>query len=226
MRSGVTLLELLLGLTLMSGVALLGSALLSGGRRGFDRLSRRMELGQGPDRAALLLQLELAGRPGGLQLLSPSVLALQSRVGEAAACDFQAGEVVIPRQLWPGHRLPEAGRDQAQLLDDSDGYWRAADILAVDAGTCPDGSVGLRLRLQPAVRGQYLRVVEPLHLKIYRSGGAGWFGLAPADGSAPVQPFAGPLAEAEFVGHAGYLELLGRTSGQQSFRRIVPMAAR
>lgn len=127
--------------------------------------------------------------PAADRLLSPQP------VGAGPACAVNGADLIVPRQSWRAQRDPEAGRDLLWLLTDPvAGSWSSAALMAVGSATCPDGSPALRLSLAAAAPAALLvRAVEPLLLRSYQSGSSWWLGLAPADGSAVVQPFAGPV---------------------------------
>lgn len=127
----------------------------------------------------------------------PSSAAINASlpVGVGSPCALLADTIFIARTEWSGERDPEAGRDQLWLLRDAAiGVWDDGTLLTVGSGRCPDGTAALRLLLaSPSGAVQLVRVLEPIQLRIYRSSGVGWFGQAPADGSSPVQPTAGPV---------------------------------
>lgn len=116
-------------------------------------------------------------------------------VGGGVPCFVSGASLWIARSDWRGLRDPEPGRDELWLLTTAaPATWDAATFFAVGGGNCPDGTAALRLTLgTPAATVLLARAVEPVQVRLYRSGSSWWFGLAPADGSAPVQPFAGPL---------------------------------
>jgi type II secretory pathway pseudopilin PulG len=149
-------------------------------------------------------------------------------VGAAAPC-FQAGaELWIARAAWRGSRDPEAGRDQLWLLTEPvPAAWQALAILGVSSDVCPGAEPALRLLLSaPAGPGLLARVVEPTELRLYRSGANGWLGLAPADSSATVQPFAGPvdLATSWFSRDSGGVRAFVQPASGPPFRLLAPLA--
>ncbi len=130
-----------------------------------------------------------------VQLPSLTTLEVSLPVGAGAPCVVNADTVLIARAEWSGERDPEAGRDRLWLLGDAAaGSWQDVDLLVTGTGRCPDGTAALRLLLTvPPGTVALVRAVEPVQLRIYRSAGSAWVGEAPADGSSPVQPVAGPV---------------------------------
>jgi hypothetical protein len=192
-RRGTTLVELLLTVSMLASFGICVTAVV----RGAIRVTVRALTALGSERTllstAVLLRYELQdGAWSRVAVVSDSI-RLDRRVGEGPLCGAPAGDLLVGRQDWSGARAPQAGRDQIYGLRPGAG-WYAAGITAVQAGNCPDGTPALRLTLSGPIDSLvWLRVVEATVLRRYRSGHADWLGLAPADGTVPVQPFAGPL---------------------------------
>ena len=143
-----------------------------------------------------LLREELGSSDTGeVRLVGPAAVAFGRTVGSASICEARGSVVRLPASEWSGIRPPDAGRDDAVLLSDpSTGRWSVVPIVATGSSRCPDGSDALQLSLgADAGAAAFVRVTEPVKLRAYLSGGSGWWGLAPASGLSPIQPFAGPL---------------------------------
>jgi len=193
-RAGVTLFELLLVLTLLGLLGVLVSAVVVGASRGAARHVGGLSLERTAQVATVFMQHELRDARGDELAVTAASVWLSRPVGDGVVCQAGGSSLWLRRDAWRGERAPEAGRDRLLLLTDGDTPWRGAALLDVSGALCPDGSPAWRLGLSAATdSAQLLRVLEDVVLRRYASGGAEWFGLAPADGSSPVQPFAGPL---------------------------------
>lgn len=192
-RRGTTLMETLIALALLGGLLLIGGTMLRGVALGARRAAAAAAGERTGGTLGTLLRFELAEAPDGdLVVESSRLLRFSRRVGDVLPCAAGDDQVLYPRADWNGVRHPEANRDEALLLVGES--WRRAAIRVVADASCPDGREAVRLTLAPGTGvPRYLGIAEPVRLSIYRSGSADWFGLAPGDGSAPVQPFAGPL---------------------------------
>ena len=134
----------------------------------------------------------------------------------------------MARAAWRGSRDPEAGRDQLWLLTEPViAVWEGHAVLGVSNDSCPGGGPALRLLLSAPVGVALLaRVVEPTELRLYRSGSKGWLGLAPADSSSPVQPFAGPIdvASSWFMRDSGGVRAFVQPASGPPLRLLAPLA--
>lgn len=193
----MTLIELLVGLSLLALLGGLAVATVEGPARSGAHAVAVLDVARTTSTTGALLRQELRDADSlDVSIASGTRLMLARPVGDAAVCGTVGSALLILRADWSGARLPEAAHDQAWVLVDPLGEtWDSMAIAAVGTGQCPaDGSPALRLTLPaPVVNPLMVRVVEPTELSVYRSGTADWLGLAPADGSASVQPFAGPL---------------------------------
>ena len=195
-RRGWTLLELLVVLLIATILAALVSSVVAAAARAATRQASAL------DRERSQLAITAWWRAGLRDSESGDVavpandrVVAHHPVGAGVPCRLAGAELWIARAGWRGTRDPEPGRDEAWLLVDVvAAAWDEVAIVAVGSGSCPGGEPALRLALSSAVVAvQLVRVVEPVQLRIYRSGFSWWLGLAPADGSSPVQPFAGPV---------------------------------
>jgi hypothetical protein len=196
-RGGFVLVELLLSVLVLGIFAATLVAVVAGNARTATRATQLLLA----DRALLALQVftqeELRdAMSGDVTVLSPARVALSRSIGEAIPCADAGGGVLIADADWTGARTPEGGRDDAWLLVDAvAGTWQRIAIDSVSRDRCPiDGAPANRLALgsHPGAVAA-VRVVEPVELSAYPSGGADWFGLTPASHTSAVQPFAGPL---------------------------------
>lgn len=193
-RRGVTLLELLLVVTLLGLLGVMVSAVVVGASRVAARHVGALALDRTTHVATVFLQHELRDARWDDVAVAMASVRLSRPVGDGVACDAGGTSLWLRRDGWRGDRAPEVGRDRVHLLTNGREDWRAIALSNVAAARCPDGSPAWRLTLSTAADSvRLVRVFEDVVVRRYASGGAEWLGLAPADGSSPVQPFAGPL---------------------------------
>ncbi|HET9064499.1 MAG TPA: prepilin-type N-terminal cleavage/methylation domain-containing protein [Gemmatimonadales bacterium] len=121
-------------------------------------------------------------------------LDFDRRVGEGAPCASGGGVVVMADLSGGFERPPEAGRDQLLILTALEpAIWDRRPLLGVATSRCPDLTPALALTTAPGAPALWLRIVTPVRLRAYRSGGATWLGLEDRGGPATLQPFAGPI---------------------------------
>lgn len=195
-RHGFTLVELLIGMVLLAmfGIAMTNTLTITS--RSTLRALRDLAISRTIVSSGSLLREELGSSDTGeLRLIGPTAIVFGRTVGSASVCEALGSVVRLPASDWSGIRQPEAGRDDAILLSDvSTGRWSVVPIVATGNSRCPDGSDALQLSLgADAGAAAFVRITEPVQLRAYLSGGSGWWGLAPATGLSPIQPFAGPL---------------------------------
>lgn len=228
-RRGWTLLELLLVMLLSAMLASLVAAVIAGAARAATRQARALDRER--TQAALTGWWRVVLRDADSADVAVSSLdriVAHLPVGAAVPCGQTGSVLWIARSEWGGGRDPEVGRDLVWLLTEPRlGVWDHLTILAVSNDRCPGGEPALRLSLAAVVLpGLLARVVEPLQLRLYPSGGKGWLGLAPADGSAPVQPFAGPveLAASWFARDSGGVRAFVQTAQAPPLQLVGPLA--
>lgn len=195
-RRGWTLLELLIVLVLTIILAALAGSVIAAMARAATRQARALDLERTQVALAAWWRADFRDSDAGdVAVPTSNRVVTRHPVGAGLPCQLAGADLWIARSEWRGARDPEPGRDEAWLLIDVlTASWDEVAIVAVGNGSCPSGEPALRLTLGAATLPvQLARVVEPLELRIYRSGTSGWLGLAPADGSASVQPFAGPV---------------------------------
>jgi prepilin-type N-terminal cleavage/methylation domain-containing protein len=195
-RRGMTLIELLIGMVLLAmfGVAVTSTLITT--TRSTLRALRGLAISRTIVSTGDLLREELGSSDTGeVRLIGPAAIAFRRTVGMAVVCEALGSVLRLPSSEWVGVRQPEAGRDDAMVLGEvASGSWSAVPIVATGSSRCPDGSDALQLSLgADAATAVFVRVAEPVQLRAYLSGGSGWWGLAPASGPSPIQPFAGPL---------------------------------
>lgn len=193
-RRGVTLLELLVVVALLGLLGVLVSAVVIGASRVAARHVGALALERTAQVATVFLHHELRDARWEDVAVTAAAVWLARPVGDGAACDASGTSLWLRRDGWRGDRAPEVARDRLLLLTDGQADWRGAVLNSVATSLCPDGRPAWHLTLgAPADSVRLLRVVEDVVVRRYGSGGTEWLGLAPADGSSPVQPFAGPL---------------------------------
>jgi len=212
-RAGFTLIEVLVGLVILS---LLGGIMV---RLGLST-ERSVRLAQAAalqersfDTALDFLETELAdagtdAAGSDLIRLGPDSLTWRATRGVGLACHVGPDEVRMLQGQWSGPRLPQAGRDSLLLYVGPDALrsdsvtWLALPIVGVSAGAC-SGVPALTLRTvldtteaSPAwlPRLVPVRVFEVMQARLYSSLGTWWFGARSVSAGEVTQPVAGPLA--------------------------------
>lgn len=196
-RRGSTLIELLIGLVLLAMVGTAITQTLVMASRSTVRSLSQLEIARTVVSTGALVREELGqGGSDEVQVASPGQLDMARQIGGASSCGSAGFRVLLRLSAWWGVRWPAGARDQAELLTDAaSGQWVRQPIDSVATASCPDGTPALALALgAPAGTASFVRITEPVRLRGYSSGPSGWWGLAPADGLSPVQPFAGPLS--------------------------------
>lgn len=196
-RGGVTLIELLLVLVMLGLVGLAGWALVRSSVRHAVRATTVLTSARDAAAFVALLGHDLrAASAGDITLPSTDVLEFDRPIGEALDCAGDSVAVVLRASSWRGTRLPAASRDEVWLLTDPDtAAWTRRPIVAVTSGWCRDGTAAIQLGLGlPGGRVHAVRVVEPVRLRVYTSGGRAWLGLEHRSNGTVIQPIAGPLA--------------------------------
>jgi prepilin-type N-terminal cleavage/methylation domain-containing protein len=230
-REGFTLVELLLGLTVLGIVAGTATAVVLGVSRAATRATRSLVADRALQSLQVFLRQELRDATNAdVAVMASTRIALARPIGEAMVCAASDTAILVADSAWTGTRWPEPGRDDAWLLvDPVAAAWQAAAIVAVAADQCPaDLAPAIRLSLSAPPTGTVVvRIMEPVELSAYRSGIADWFGLTPANHAAAVQPFAGPLTPgtSRWVLYADRLETAMQPNGAAATIVLIPLAA-
>jgi hypothetical protein len=237
-RRGLTLVELVVAIGLALAVAGVTHGLLLGARRASRAQAERAAMLDNVRTAALVLAGELGavgydavgpeasaalGYPVGvrsdlLSIAPGSVTYLAGR-GHGVACAAAGGlsEIRVGVESW---RAPRAPRSADSLLvfaegdaaTDRDDAWLHLGVLSSGAGSCPDGSSALVLRvaapapldgasaLARVTAGAPVRLAEVMQMRYYASGGESWLGMRSVSTGEAITPVAGPFADSTAAG--------------------------
>ena len=191
-RRGVTLVELLLVLCLLGIVGVTVTAMVLGASRVAARATAHLAAERTGVVSASFLRHALAEGAWSDVTVAVDSIGVARPVGEAALCAAGGTHLWLRRSSWFGDRAPDPTRDHLRLWPDSGTVSADEAITDVTGDVCPDGAPAWRLgRAASTAVGGWVRVLEPTTVRRYRVGSSEWLGLS--DGSAPVQPFAGPL---------------------------------
>ncbi|HYV98299.1 MAG TPA: prepilin-type N-terminal cleavage/methylation domain-containing protein [Gemmatimonadaceae bacterium] len=205
-RSGTTLVELLVVLTIGAVLAGIFARTVITQRRAEQRSADALERDVAVDEALAVLTSALARAAGtdSLTVRADTALELRATVGIAVACVAAADSVVVPDSgsaaWW------EASPDTADTaeLGDASGAWVARRVVLVRAlgpgGPCAASHHTLKLAAGAAFGAAPLvRTTRRLRFMLYKGGeGLWWLGERACSG-APLkcdaaQPIAGPLS--------------------------------
>ncbi|MES2305562.1 MAG: prepilin-type N-terminal cleavage/methylation domain-containing protein [Gemmatimonadota bacterium] len=227
-RAGVTLLELMLVLVVAAILAALVTTVVVASAKSAQRQSLALDEQRSLAAVAAWSRADLRdGEPGDVAVPAADRLVAHHPVGAGAPCRVSGAELYISRASWRATRDPEPGRDELWLLTSATTpAWDEPPFVAVGTSTCPDGSAALHLTLGVAVAPVLLvRAVEPVQLRLYRSGSRWWVGMAPADGSSPVQPIAGPFdpAGSRFAMDSGGVHIFVQPAARRAAEFFAPL---
>ena len=218
-RGGVTLVELLLAIVLLTllTAAVLRTSLALG--RASVAVAEHATVQAGVRTGMVLARAEL--RELGSDLAGPDLLRLapdsitfRAARGFGVTCALWAAQIhILDAPPLPFSRLRSivAGRDSLLLFVEGDATsrlddrWIALPVLAVGSTSCAgrpaiavqtvDVTASLpSATLADIVVGGPVRTFEVVRLAEYASGGQRWLGLASVSGGEAIQPLAGPLA--------------------------------
>lgn len=217
-RGGVTLVELLVAialLSLLSAAALRTSVAL--GREAVavaEHAAVQAGVRTGMELARAELR-ELGGDMAGADLLrlSPDSLTFRAMRGFGVTCAVRPSQVLLldaPPLPFSRLRNIAPGRDSLLLFVEGDSsttaddWWLAQPVLAVGTTACGGRpaiavqTLDLTAQLPAGTLagidvGGPVRTFEVLRLAEYSSGGQRWLGLASVSGGESIQPLAGPL---------------------------------
>ncbi|MEO8450669.1 MAG: prepilin-type N-terminal cleavage/methylation domain-containing protein [Gemmatimonadota bacterium] len=215
-RRGMTLVEVLITLTITAGIVVLSMTLLADIARQARGRLERAGAAETLRTVAAVLDRELWSvgwdSLGGSDVDSLGSTGVVTRAMRATglACRLAPDtvEVASDSSRWFAERQPVPGRDSLLLYLEGDSTamvnaWLPLPIVAVGAGTCPDGAPSLLLStsLPPSTITRWraaaptpVRTFEVMAFESYSSGAALVFGARGVSSGAVVQPVAGPLA--------------------------------
>lgn len=202
--------ELLVALTLTSGLAVLAAKLLLSATLQLRDRSERMagEHALRVAAAAFLAALEPLGQDAAtgsdLSAMGPALLRARATRAAGVLCAAVPGRLIARAgpTWWSARRDPVEGRDSILVARPADTSWRAFALSAPPGpASCPDGSRGMALpvpadslALAGIGPGSPLRVFEHLELRLYSSAPDQWVGLRLLATAQAIQPFAGPMS--------------------------------
>lgn len=223
-RRGFTLVELMIGLVLMSLVGTVIFKLLQSEQRVSNAQAERVMMQSSVRTGALVVPSELrelstnaAGQTDLMQISADSVTYRAAR-GVGFTCAVTSTQIKILNTSvlpWNGLRDISPGRDSLLLFVESDpgkatdDVWVRLPVSSVAATTCgsnaaiavntPNFLAGLPGGLlSNVVVGGPVRTEEVMRLKSYASGGKQWVGIASLSGGDAVQPILGPITAGGF----------------------------
>ena len=141
--------------------------------------------------------------------MSPTAITYRAMRGTGFICHVAAPTIIrLAQGAFSGHRLPQAGRDQAYVFvsghpaPEVKDSWAAAKIVAVTTALpCPAGlgpGITLTLSASPSAEllepGTPVRITELMELRPYRADDAVWLGARAVSTGEAIQPLVGPLA--------------------------------
>ncbi len=211
-RGGFTLIEMLIGLVLLSLIGGVVVRIGLGAERSVRLAQAAAQTERSFDTALDFLESELAdagtdGSGTDLVRVGRDSLTWRASRGVGLACLVAPTEVRLLQNQWSGPRYPQPGRDSLMLYVGADSTradsvpWQVLPILGVSTGTCAGlsalvlhtavdtsrASPGWLPSLVPA------RVFEVMQVRLYSSLGTWWFGTRSVSAGEGIQPVAGPL---------------------------------
>ena len=218
-RRGFTLVEIMLALVVSLVVAGAIYSLLLATQRVTRAQTDRIAL-QSAMRAGSLIVLnelsELSTAIGGtpeqndVLTMDPTAITYRAMRGTGFICQVVAPTIVrLAQGTFSGHRVPQAGRDEAYVFvpgpPDSEvkDTWAPAKVVSVTTTLpCPAGmgpGITLTLSASPAAEvleaGTPVRIAELMELRLYRADDAAWLGARAVSTGEAIQPVVGPLAD-------------------------------
>lgn len=219
-RRGFTLVEAVLALVVTLLVSGAIYSLLLATQRVTRAQTDRIAL-QSALRAGSLIVLnelsELSSAVGGtpeqndVLTMAPSAITYRAMRGTGFVCQVVGPTTIrLAQATFSGHRVPQAGRDEAYVFvpgpPDSGvkDTWAAARVVSVTTALpCPAGGgpgITLTLSASPSAGvvepGTPVRITELMELRLYRADEAAWLGARAVSTGEAIQPLVGPLADA------------------------------
>jgi hypothetical protein len=205
-RRGVTLLELMLVLVQLVAFAAVLHALVRLAAGQANGALRRAAAGRDQVTVWALTAREL-GHAEASDVTVPAYTTVEfdRPVAEGPVCASAASAVTVRSEHGGVLRLPTAGRDRLLVREPTvDGVWLWRGIVSVGVANCPDGMPAIVIGIDtPIPAAGFARVMEPVRLRSYRSGGAHALGLEGRSDGATIQPLAGPLDSNAFHAAVG-----------------------
>lgn len=203
---GATLVELVVALTLAAAVSGMVLALVAGQQRAVQRLAVAEASGAVLSATAGVVRVELGGLAGAdLLLVASDRLQYRATRATGVLCGLAPDGVRVGAGGFRGLRLPSPGRDSLLVARPDSPGWGVVVLAVVGpvrAEPCPDGSAGLVIPTSPGLPALPapvpFRVVEPMELRFYSSGGRTWLGARALIPAETIQPVTGPFLAARF----------------------------
>ncbi len=225
---GATLAELVVALALLGLVGGIAAAAVRWAAGAATLIGRRAAEERDATALVALLQHDLAAAVDSeVRVPAATALEFDRPVGEAPVCGMAGDTLLLRAAAWRGERLPAAARDELVVLATADPVaWlrRAVDDVATDR--CPDGSNALRIAPGlPVSAAVHVRIVEPVRLRRYASGGATAVGLEHRWNGGVIQPLAGPVdpVGVQWWHQSGALRLQFRGAAGVSASLLAPL---
>jgi hypothetical protein len=195
-RSGFSVVELLLVLSLLVGVMAAAYAVVH--MAGTEAMAARQRTAALRDQVTLwaLLTHDVShAEASDVAVPGSDAVEFDRPVGEGSVCENEPLAVLLRATGGSWSRQPTAGRDHLWLREPGPGGgWSRRGIVSVAVANCPDGGSALRLDTDAPVSAMaFARVVEPVRLRSYASGAAHWLGMEGRGSGISLQPLAGPL---------------------------------
>lgn len=195
-RRGTTLAELVVALALIGTLLLIVTHLLGAGARLVATSTAAVARNRDISTTMALLDRSIRGSSATDLVVHPSdTLGFDRRIAEAPVCRIGGAGLVVADSTISPLRTPVAGRDELLILTTIEpARWIRAQLTAVAPARCTPATPGLELGLSaPPAQAHWVRIVTPVRLRRYRSGGNYWLGLEDRIGPGSLQPFAGPI---------------------------------
>lgn len=195
-RRGVTLVELMLVLVQLVAFAAVLHALVRLAAGQANGALRRAAAGRDQVAVWALTARELGhAEASDVAVPARTTVEFDRPVAEGPVCTSGASAVTVRSDHAGVLRMPAAGRDRLLVRDPAvEGEWVGRGIVSVGVANCPDGMPAIVIGIDaPIPAAGFARVMEPVRLRSYRSGGDYALGLEGRAGGATIQPLAGPL---------------------------------
>lgn len=249
-RSGFTLIELMIALTLSAIVLGAMYRVLNGNQRFYRAQGEVTEVQQNLRAVALILPgefRELAASQGDIIEMNATNITIRGIRSFMVVCAqpvVATGQVIVRNSLTFGYRAVDATRDSLFVYRDghpglaSDDRWLAMGISSSSATTCTDGGAGTsyivqgagssaRAYLDSVWEGAPVRAFERVRYSLYEDDDLGWLGVESfTSGSwTDISPIAGPLRTSNGIGFT-YYNAAGAVTGDRLSVASVQITAR